>query len=377
MSVDLHHTVSGPPEAPTVLLGGSLGTTAQMWEPQVEALSTVFRVICFDHRGHGGSPVPAGPYSMADLGGDVLRLMDRLGVRRTHYAGVSLGGMVGQWLAAHAPERIDRLALLATSPYMGPAQAWRERASLVREKDTGALADTVVGRWFTESFTETHPIEVATLRDQIAGTDPEGYAGCCEAISAWDVREELSQIGAETLVIAGADDPATPVEGNAALLAELIPRSRLVVLEEAAHLLSWQQAAKVNALLTQHFTATYTHESGMRVRRAVLGDAHVDRAQARTTAFTEPFQDLITRYAWGEIWTRPGLDRRTRSCMVLTALVAHGHWDELSMHVRAALRNGLTPDEIGEVFLQAAIYCGVPAANKAFALAQEVFDEEG
>lgn len=376
MSVDLHHTVSGPPQAPAVLLGGSLGTTTQMWEPQVEALSTVFRVIRFDHRGHGGSPVPSGPYSMADLGGDVLRLMDRLGVRRAHYAGVSLGGMVGQWLAVHAPERIDRLALLATSPHMGPAQAWRDRALLVRDKGTSALADTVVGRWFTESFTETNPLEVASLRDQIAGTSPEGYAGCCEAISEWDIREDLSRIGAETLVIAGADDPATPVEGNAAPMAEQIPRSRLVVLEEAAHLLSWQQAAKVNALLTQHFSAGNAHESGMRVRRAVLGDAHVDRAQARTTDFTEPFQDLITRYAWGEIWTRPGLDRRTRSCMVLTALVAQGHWNELPMHVRAAVRNGLSPDEIGEVFLQAAVYCGVPAANKAFALAQEVFDEK-
>ncbi|HIY40125.1 MAG TPA: 3-oxoadipate enol-lactonase [Candidatus Nocardiopsis merdipullorum] len=376
MSVDLHHTVSGPPQAPPVLLGGSLGTTAQMWEPQVEALSTVFRVICFDHRGHGGSSVPPGPYDMADLGGDVLRLMDRLGIGRAHYAGLSLGGMVGQWLAVHAPERIDHLALLATSPHMGPAQAWRDRASLSREKGTGALADTVVDRWFTKPFTESHPDEVTSLRNQIAGTDPEGYAACCEAISTWDIREELSRIQANTLIIGGADDPATPVEGNAALMAELIPQSRLAVLDQAAHLLSWQQAAKVNALLTQHFSSAHSHEAGMRVRRAVLGDAHVDRAQARTTAFTEPFQDLITRYAWGEIWTRPGLGRRTRSCMVLTALVAQGHWNEVPMHVRAALRNGLSPDEIGEVFLQSAVYCGVPAANKAFALAQEVFDEE-
>ncbi|ASU84762.1 4-carboxymuconolactone decarboxylase [Nocardiopsis gilva YIM 90087] len=117
------------------------------------------------------------------------------------------------------------------------------------------------------------------------------------------------------------------------------------------------------------------HAAGMAVRRAVLGDEHVDRAEAKTTPFTEPFQDLITRYAWGEIWTRPGLDRRTRSCMVLTALVAKGHWDELAMHVRAAVRNGLTAEEIREVFLQAAIYCGVPAANKAFGVAQQVLAE--
>jgi 4-carboxymuconolactone decarboxylase/3-oxoadipate enol-lactonase/4-carboxymuconolactone decarboxylase len=118
------------------------------------------------------------------------------------------------------------------------------------------------------------------------------------------------------------------------------------------------------------------HEQGMRVRREVLGDAHVDRAIARTTGFTADFQDLITRYAWGEIWTRPGLDRKTRSCMTLTALVALGRLEELAMHVRAARRNGLTPEEIKEVLLHAAIYCGVPAANSAFAIAQETLAEE-
>jgi 4-carboxymuconolactone decarboxylase len=120
-----------------------------------------------------------------------------------------------------------------------------------------------------------------------------------------------------------------------------------------------------------------TRERGLEVRRAVLGDEHVDRAVARTTEFTADFQDLITRYAWGEIWTRPGLDRRTRSCITLTALVAGGHTQELAMHVRAALRNGLTPDEIKEVLLQTAVYCGVPAANSAFAIAQEVLADEG
>src|SRR3954469_3534905 len=119
-----------------------------------------------------------------------------------------------------------------------------------------------------------------------------------------------------------------------------------------------------------------THDEGMRIRREVLGDAHVDRATARTTAFTADFQDLITRYAWGEIWARPLLDRRTRSCVTLTALVAGGHLEELAMHVRAALRNGLGPDEIKEVLLQTAIYCGVPAANSAFRVAQQVIREE-
>jgi 3-oxoadipate enol-lactonase/4-carboxymuconolactone decarboxylase len=376
MSVDLHHTDSGPADAPPVVLAGSLGSTLAMWEPQARALSEVFRVIRVDLRGHGASPVPEGPYSMADLGGDVLRLLDRLGIGRAHFAGLSIGGMIGQWLAVHAPERVDRLALLATSPYMGPARNWRDRAALALREGTGALADTVVERWFTADFAKEHAAEVSVLRDQIAATAPEGYAGCCGAIEHWDVREDLARIQAPTLVVSGADDPSTPPREHGALIAERVPGARLAVLDDAAHLLSWQQSAKVNTLLTAHFTAGDRASAGMRVRRSVLGDAHVDRAEERKTPFTEPFQDLITRYAWGEIWTRPGLDRRTRSCMVLTALVAHGHWAELAMHVRAALRNGLTRDEIGEVFLQAAVYCGVPAANKAFAVAQEVFAEQ-
>lgn len=376
MSVELHHTASGPEDAPVLLLGPSLGAAADMWQPQVEALSTHFRVICFDTRGHGDSPVPDGPYSIAELGGDVLRLMDHLGVHRAHYAGLSLGGMIGQWLAVHAPERIDRLALLATSPRMAPAQNWLDRAKLVRAEGTSAVADGVVDRWFTPRFVQEHPDQVEARRDRVAATAPEGYASVAEAIAEWDIVDDLPRVQAPTLVIAGADDPATPPEGHGSTIVEQIPGARLAVLEQAAHLLSWEQAERVNTLLVEHFTAGDRHAAGMRVRRSVLGDTHVDRAQERTTPFTEPFQDLITRYAWGEIWTRPGLDRRTRSCMVLTALTAHGHWDELGMHVRAARRNGLSADEIGEVFLQAAIYCGVPAANKAFAIAQGVLAEE-
>ena len=375
MSVELHHTVSGPADAPPLVLGGSLGTTLDMWRPQVQALATNFRVIGIDHRGHGESPAPEGPYTLADMGGDVLALLDRLGIERFHYVGLSIGGMVGQWLAINAPERVDRLVLLATSPHMGPARNWRDRAELAREQGTAALADSVVERWFTPAFAKDHPRQVALLRDQIVATPDQGYAGCCGAIEGHDTRDDLHRVKAPTLVVSGADDPSTPPEGHGAVLAEGIPDSRHVVLEGAAHLLSWERADRVNTLITEHLSAADRYSAGMRVRRAVLGDEHVDRAEARKTGFTEPFQDLITRYAWGEIWTRPGLDRRTRSCMVLTALVAKGHWGELAMHVRAALRNGLTPDEIGEVFLQAAIYCGVPAANKAFAVAQEVFDE--
>ncbi len=252
MSVDLHYVESGPADAPPLLLGGSLGTTTEMWEPQVEALSAAFRVIRFDHRGHGRSPVPAGPSTMADLAGDVVALLDRLGIGRAHYAGLSLGGMVGQWLAVHHAERLDRLALLATSPYAGPAGPWHERAALVRARGTGAVADTVVGRWFTPDFAREHPGDVALLRDLVAATDPEGYAGCCEAVAGYDVRGDLPGVTAPTLVVAGAEDPSTPADRHADVIARLVPGAGYTTLPATAHLVSWQRPDEVNALIEEH-----------------------------------------------------------------------------------------------------------------------------
>lgn len=255
MSVDLHYVESGPADAPPLLLGGSLGTTTAMWEPQVAALSTAFRVIRFDHRGHGGSPVPPGPYTMADLAGDVVALLDRLGLARAHYAGLSIGGMVGQWLAVHHPDRLDRLALLATSPHTGPAGPWLERAALVRAEGTAAVADAVVGRWFTPEFARDRPGDVAVLRAQVAATDPEGYAGCCEAVAGYDVRGGLPGVTAPTLLVAGAEDPSTPPAEHADVIARLLPGAAYTTLPGTAHLVSWQRPDEVNALLLRHLRA--------------------------------------------------------------------------------------------------------------------------
>jgi 3-oxoadipate enol-lactonase/4-carboxymuconolactone decarboxylase len=197
-------------------------------------------------------------------------------------------------------------------------------------------------------------------------------------LATFDVRDRLGEITAPVLAVAGAEDQPAPPEGLA-LIAEGVRNGRLVVLDGVAHLAPAESPAEVAALIDQHFTGRRTvddvRSAGMAVRRAVLGDEHVDRAIAGTTPFTRDFQELITAYAWGEIWTRPGLDRRSRSMITLTALVALGHEEELAMHLRAARRNGLTDDEIKEVLLQAAIYCGVPAANTAFRIAQRVLDE--
>ncbi|GLW06034.1 3-oxoadipate enol-lactonase [Microtetraspora sp. NBRC 13810] len=248
----VHHEILGDPGAPPLLLASSLGTTAAMWDPQVAELAARFRVIRYDHRGHGGSPVPAGPYTIADLGADVLALLDHLGIGRAHFAGLSLGGMTGMWLAAHAPERIDRLALLCTSARLGPPSVWTDRVEAVLRDGTGSIAEAVVGRWFTPGFAERRPDVVAAHVDMLRRTPAAGYAACCLAIRDMDLTGDLPAITAPTLVLAAADDPSTPPEPHARTIAAGIPGARLVTLADAAHLANVEQPGPVTAHLIDH-----------------------------------------------------------------------------------------------------------------------------
>ncbi|GIJ49434.1 3-oxoadipate enol-lactonase [Virgisporangium aliadipatigenens] len=248
---ELDYDLSGPDGAPVLVLGGSLGSTRAMWEPQLATLSGV-RLLRYDHLGHGGSAVPPGPYSLDRLGEELLLLLEKVGAARVSYAGLSLGGMVGMWLAAHHPDRVERLALLCTAAFLPPAAGWLERARLVRAEGTGAVAPTVVSRWLTPAYASAHPDEVRRLQEMIASTPPEGYAGCCEAIAAMDLRPVIGRISAPTLVIAGQEDPATPPE-HARAIASSIPGARFASIPDAAHLASHEQAATVNHLLREHF----------------------------------------------------------------------------------------------------------------------------
>jgi 3-oxoadipate enol-lactonase/4-carboxymuconolactone decarboxylase len=369
------HTIDGPDGAPVVVLANSLGTSGAMWAAQLGPLAQHRRVVRYEHRGHGGSPAPASPYSIADLGGDVIDLLDHLEVERASVCGVSLGGMVAMWLGARHPDRVDRLVLACTAAHLPPAEGWYERATTVRAEGTGVLLAALLGRWFMPGFVERRPDAAADVETMLAACAPEGYAGCCEAIATMDQRSQLAAITAPTLVMAGSADPVTP-PATALTLHEAIAGSALTVVPAAAHLANIEQPDRFNAAMLDHLLDPVVTR-GRRTRREVLGDAHVDRSAATASAFNAPFVDLITRYAWGEIWTRPGLDRATRSCITLAMLVALGRFDELALHVRAARRNGLSDDAIGEVLLQTAIYAGVPAANSAFAVAQRVLSEDG
>ncbi|MFH8223310.1 3-oxoadipate enol-lactonase [Streptomyces sp. NPDC018057] len=365
----VHHRAEGPATAPALLLGPSLGTSSALWDRVAPELAASHRVVRWDLPGHGGSAAGLiGPgATVADLAALVLELADTLGLERFAYAGVSLGGAVGLHLAVHHPERLTSLAAICSSAHFGGARPWRERAALVRREGLAALAASAGSRWFAGDFT------VPELVRDHREADPEAYAACCDALAAFDLTGSLSGIRTPTLLIAGRQDPATP-PAHLREIADAVPGAALTEIPGASHLAPAQRPeAVLTALRTQ---LDGPARPGMRVRREVLGDAHVDRAQARQNPFTARFQDFISRYAWGEIWTDPTLTRRERSMITMTALVAHGHHDELAMHVRAARRNGLTPEEIGAVLLQSAVYCGVPAANSAFAVAQRVLAEE-
>ncbi|MCW4354350.1 3-oxoadipate enol-lactonase [Hoyosella sp. YIM 151337] len=257
VAVRVNWVSDGPDDGAIVLFSGSLGSDVRMWEPQVTALTDAgYRVIRYDHRGHGGSPVPRGPYSLDDLGGDVLELLNLLNARRVHFAGLSLGGMVGMWLAENSPERLSTLTLCCTSADLGPASGWAERAALVRKQGTQAVAEAVVSRWFTPGWAEANPGRITFFREMVAAIPAEGYASCCTAIEQMDILDRLETIPTPTLVIAGAEDPATPPY-HGKLIAETVQQGRLAIVSPGAHLASAERPGEVNQLILEHIRSAH------------------------------------------------------------------------------------------------------------------------
>jgi 3-oxoadipate enol-lactonase/4-carboxymuconolactone decarboxylase len=389
-------------ELPLLVLGPSLGTGAdEMWSACAQHLTDAFDVLAWDLPGHGHNrAVPEDPFTMADLAEGVLALVADVQEQRGDsgasfaYAGVSVGGAVGLQLMLDHPQRVDSAVLIATGARILSRAIWAERIGRVSTSGTAVLVSEAADRWFAQGFVEREPDRGAALLHALHVADNRGYVLVCEALADFDVRDRLREIAQPVLAIAGALDPVTPID----LLSELargVQHGEVVVVGSASHLAPAEKPEFVAHLMRKHFLddddpelvqpgaqagphSGLARDAGLAVRREVLGDGHVDRALANADDLTKEFQDFITSYAWGGVWTRPGLDRRSRSMVTLTALVAGGHDEELALHLRAARRNGLSWDEIKEVLLQSAIYCGVPAANTAFRIAQHVrADEEG
>jgi 3-oxoadipate enol-lactonase/4-carboxymuconolactone decarboxylase len=371
-----YYRIDGNDDRPVLMFAHSLGCDHTQWDAQAAHLQPHFRVLRYDIRGHGLSDAPPGDYSIEALARDALAIVDALGTARFAFCGLSLGGMLGQWLAAYAPDRLTHVVLANTTSRFPDPSVMEGRRRTVLEHGMAAVVDSVMQRFFSAERLAAGAPAVSNIRRVLLSTSPAGYAGCCAAVRDLNQTPILGAIRTPTLIVVGERDVSTPWDGHAEVLAREIPQARVVRLP-AAHLSNVERPRSFTAALQRFLLPApdNARASGMERRRKILGDAHVDRAIAATTDFTRAFQELISSYAWGAIWQRPGLDDRTRRLLVLTATAALGRWEEFRLHIRSGLERELEPCDIEEALLQLAVYAGVPAANTGFQIAAEEIAE--
>ena len=379
--VDITYDLAGTKGLPTVAFSNSLGSTVEMWDGIAEALAGRFRILRYDTQGHGGSGSRDQPTTIDDLANDLAGLLDALDIARAHVVGLSLGGMTAQAFAVLHPERTASLVLMATAAHLPPPDFWRQRAATVIDAGPEAVVDTIVPRWFTPGFQEREPAAVRRIRDLFLESDRRGYGRCCEAIADMDLRPRISAIAAPTLVMVGSDDFVTP-PAMAEDIRSRIPGAEMVVLPDCAHLMSVERPADaalhLAAFLERHAPGTPSRAfaDGLAIRRDVLGAPHVDRSLDNAGAFGMPWQDFITRTAWHDAWGDPTLERKTRSLLTLSMMITLHREEEFKLHVRPALANGVTIDELRSLIRHAAVYAGIPAGNAAMRWVREVLGDE-
>jgi len=378
----LYWKLEGAEQRPALVLLNSIGTDISLWDAALPHLLPAFRVLRIDTRGHGASDAPAGDYNLAMLADDVFAVMDDADLNCAAVAGVSLGGMLAMELALAHPERVSALALICTSAQMDRA-AWDARIHKVRTEGTASIAELAISRFLTPAFVAKHPEIADSMKRAIAAQSDAGYAGTGAAIRDMDLLGRIGAIAVPTLVVTGSYDISTPFTGYGDALVAAVRGARHVELA-SAHLPPIE-APTALAVALQDFllskpdvasAAETLFEAGLVHRRRILGDAWVERSLVNRTTFNADFQAMITRIAWAEIWSRPGLDDRTRRLLVLAITASLGRWEEFALHVRAGLtQEGFTRDELKEVLMQTAVYAGVPAANTAFAEAGNIIAE--
>ena len=376
-----HVSLAGPPGAPAVLLIHSLGASLEIWEAQAHALSRGFFVIRYDLRGHGLSEhAPAssgGALTIEDYAGDAIALLDSLGVHEAHVAGISIGGLIAQVIAAAIPLRVRSLALCATALAFPPPELWIGRAASVRKDGLRPLVDETMNRWFGSDHQATPAGR--GFRTLFLRTDVEGYAAAAEALATTDLSTRTPRLAEAAgkpipaLVLVGEKDPAAP-PARAEALAAALPGAKLVVIPGAYHVPLVEHAAAVNAALLEHLTPR-GEDAGARVRAEVLGEEYVAAAELGRGDFGVELQAYLKKSAWGEVWARPHFDRRTRSIVTLALLAGLGREHELVVHIRAMRRTGATQEDLAEVLLHVAVYAGAPAANAAMRAARRVLEE--
>ncbi len=249
----INYQTFGDAAKPALIFSNSLGTNFKMWQAQIDFFQQDFFVICYDTRGHGASSAPQGPYSIDQLGQDVVNLLDHLNVEKATFCGISMGGLTGQWLAIHRPERFNQVVVCNTSAKIGQEQAWNDRAALVREQGLQPIASTAASRWFTEPFIQSNATVVNNLQNDLAAGSAEGYASCCEALAKADVREQLKDITVPVLVVAGQQDPVTTV-ADGQYMVDRIANSQLFEIN-ASHISNIEQPEAFNQAVQKFIAA--------------------------------------------------------------------------------------------------------------------------
>ncbi len=373
----LHVRQDGPENGRAVLFINSLGTDLRVWDRLMPLLPKGLRLIRYDKRGHGlsGLGSAGAGLSIETLADDAIAICAALKLEDVTLVGLSIGGLIAQAVTLKRPGLVRAVVLMDTAMRIGTAEMWGERIAALEAGGIAAISEAVLARWFGPDFLASS--EAAMWRAMLERTPLDGYIACCRALAGADYTSRAAEVTCPVLALCGALDGSTPPDLVRATAEAYDAPFRLI--DNAGHLPPVEQPEAVASLLSAFLDDTGEdggrYAAGMRVRRSVLGDAHVDRAEAAKTPLDEAFQTLITESAWGTVWASDAISRRERSMLTLALLAATGNFDEIPMHIRATARTGASRQDVVEAFQHVAIYAGVPRANHALKLAKAAFAE--
>ena len=352
----------------TIVFANSLGSDQSIWDEVIAALPTGYGVLSYDLRGHGLSTGVA--ESIAEMADDLSQLVDALDLVDILFCGVSIGGMIGQVFSAKRTDVVRGAIFCNTALQIGTVERWTDRIASVEKDGTAGIAESVASNWFGPDYA-AQTDRMALHKAMIARTTNAGYSAACAAIRDAELSEFATAIRVPVLCIGGTHDQSVPPDAVQAL-AQTIPCAQVEIIDGLGHLPCLELPEQLATVIGNFDPASDSRtEAGMQIRRAVLGDAHVERSQAEVTLLDQAFQTLITQGAWGTVWASPGISSRERSMLTLALLAATGNFDEIPMHIRASLRTGASTRDITEAFQHVAIYAGVPRANHALKLARQ------
>lgn len=371
----LHYRWINSRKSDSIILINSLGTNLMIWDKVISIISSHFNILCFDKRGHGLSSTKEGIVTIDDYADDVIELMDQLKIKKAHVLGLSIGGLITYSLASRYPSRFGKLIFSNTGAKIGSEEAWNERISMIKEKGLSSMSSGIIERWLSSEYRNNNEVETIAYKTMLERNSTLGYIQACEAIRDANYTSVLDKIKHKALFIGGAADLGTTPEFVAEHASKL-NKSEVNILEGVGHLPCIEKPEEVANLILE-FCQEYIdlYDLGMRTRRSVLGNKHVDRAEANKTDFDIDFQTYIVNSAWGSIWSRPQLTKRERSMITIALLAALGHEEELAMHIRATQNTGASEEDIKEVLLHIGIYAGVPVTNGAMKIAKEVYQK--